>query len=216
MRIIPALAGNTIGCLCNVQPAKDHPRSRGEYVPVSEECGLGLGSSPLSRGIPLRPPPRAGGAGIIPALAGNTGLRHDDPRSRTDHPRSRGEYVSPALDALRDVGSSPLSRGIHPLISNVAGITRIIPALAGNTDVQDSAASPHWDHPRSRGEYGDVLDLPRRTPGSSPLSRGIPRSVLLVWLVVGIIPALAGNTVGADSPRASGADHPRSRGEYWT
>ena len=72
MRIIPALAGNTIRCS---QPAPrdwDHPRSRGEYRTDESWICRYSGSSPLSRGI------RTDGVipiltgRIIPALAGNT------------------------------------------------------------------------------------------------------------------------------------------------
>ena len=176
MRIIPALAGNTIGCLCNVQPAKDHPRSRGEYVPVSEECGLGLGSSPLSRGIPLRPPPRAGGAGIIPALAGNTNLPCCCGSSRPDHPRSRGEYLTVNPERQEVLGSSPLSRGIRSIRLDRAGPMRIIPALAGNTSRCSMEIPRRRDHPRSRGEYRAAARPGPGAAGSSPLSRGI-----LIW-----------------------------------
>ena len=71
------------------------------------------------------------------------------------------------------------------------------------------------DHPRSRGEYA----RPRRTPigslGSSPLSRGIHSVSSGLLPVLGIIPALAGNTLTRAFSSASSRDHPRSRGEYF-
>ena len=71
-RIIPALAGNTTPLPTPQTLTRDHPRSRGEYNRLQLLDPTGVGSSPLSRGIP--------GAGnihldlrrIIPALAGNT------------------------------------------------------------------------------------------------------------------------------------------------
>ena len=70
------------------------------------------------------------------------------------------------------------------------------------------------DHPRSRGEYA----RPRRTPigslGSSPLSRGIHSVSSGLLPVLGIIPALAGNTRAAGVQSPLPGDHPRSRGEY--
>ena len=152
-RIIPALAGNTDaggvvdGCCW------DHPRSRGEYMPVSEEYGLGLGSSPLSRGI--RPCCQICGNGgrIIPALAGNTidSLHHLCPIS--DHPRSRGEYDSYGDVVVKGAGSSPLSRGIPVGFARSPDTARIIPALAGNTVTPTPTTARKTDHPRSRGEY---------------------------------------------------------------
>ena len=50
--------------------------------------------------------------------------------------------------------------------------------------------------------------------GSSPLSRGILHVRTSRRRRLGIIPALAGNTLGAESPTRCSTDHPRSRGEY--
>ncbi len=128
-------------------------------------------------------------------------------------------------------------RGEHPPWSaNQVASLGIIPACAGSTPSASGrgavflGSSPHargarpwgctrgrpsWDHPRMRGEH-----LP---------------SLLLLRLLVGIIPACAGSTVGmaapvslegGSSPHARGArgsdqgglrgfwDHPRMRGEH--
>ena len=91
---------------------------------------------------------------------------------------------------------------------------RIIPALAGNTQGRPRHCRPIGDHPRSRGEYGDIVVKGAFTKGSSPLSRGILRPSGLWSPAPRIIPALAGNTtLVADGVRAA-EDHPRSRGEY--
>ena len=50
------------------------------------------------------------------------------------------------------------------------------------------------DHPRSRGEYLDRWQWKFPALGSSPLSRGILAIDHPDIQVVGIIPALAGNT----------------------
>ena len=52
-RIIPALAGNTLGCNGRRKRLWDHPRSRGEYSVSVASHTRRPGSSPLSRGIPL-------------------------------------------------------------------------------------------------------------------------------------------------------------------
>ena len=51
-RIIPALAGNTVGFMVSWWLGWDHPRSRGEYARDLASLSRRLGSSPLSRGIP--------------------------------------------------------------------------------------------------------------------------------------------------------------------
>ena len=74
LRIIPALAGNTVVASQRGTRTQDHPRSRGEYHPPDQQASEDHGSSPLSRGIQA---PRAVArrvCRIIPALAGNTFL----------------------------------------------------------------------------------------------------------------------------------------------
>ena len=151
---------------------------------------------------------------IIPALAGNTTGRCQLRRHRTDHPRSRGEYVAAAAAGLTWFGSSPLSRGIlvgaaqaaavRGIIPALAGNTQfpwpqvhaagIIPALAGNTNRGRGAGGIPWDHPRSRGEYLPAAVFCMLGYGSSPLSRGIRRVETAAHRGARIIPALAGNT----------------------
>ena len=172
------------------------------------------GSSPLSRGILHRQGLRRHPARIIPALAGNTKFTKPAPAASSDHPRSRGEYAGQQNGCLEVHGSSPLSRGIQTAGEPPPWPPRIIPALAGNTCAAGLRAAKAADHPRSRGEYRPVVR--RRPPpqGSSPLSRGILLDPLIPWRVIGIIPALAGNTPAATPRPRTCRDHPRSRGEY--
>ena len=111
-------------------------------------------------------------------------------------------------------GSSPLSRGIPRCDERTWQRTRIIPALAGNTLQGVQCGADTGDHPRSRGEYWNAVDLLPMTNGSSPLSRGIPPGGGARHQWRGIIPALAGNTVGSPRSHSPVRDHPRSRGEY--
>ena len=111
-------------------------------------------------------------------------------------------------------GSSPLSRGIQGRKAFAGTLTRIIPALAGNTISRDLFLTVLWDHPRSRGEYLGKGLYEVGSVGSSPLSRGIPRPLLSLMSFCRIIPALAGNTTGLLPLHIHPTDHPRSRGEY--
>ena len=131
------------------------------------------GSSPLSRGIPLRQRCLAPIQGIIPALAGNTSGSSMKSLTWTDHPRSRGEYDFDVEELPQLAGSSPLSRGIRGGVPGPEPGLRIIPALAGNTIILDCAISSTTDHPRSRGEYFPAGKYRTTSTGSSPLSRGI-------------------------------------------
>ena len=112
---------------------QDHPRSRGEYAAFAFVYRDQYGSSPLSRGIHHSVPDQTTQDRIIPALAGNTSALIERVYRRGDHPRSRGEYELFFFQLRRRLGSSPLSRGIPPPQVTHILITRIIPALAGNT-----------------------------------------------------------------------------------
>ena len=212
--IIPALAGNTNQRFRVTFQRSDHPRSRGEYLGVFPSQRGFRGSSPLSRGIHAIAALRPQYVRIIPALAGNTCSRRGRLLRLTDHPRSRGEYPRRPANPGRSAGSSPLSRGIQGRQDRRNQPLRIIPALAGNTMRCCPAGSVPWDHPRSRGEYLCQVDGPRAKRGSSPLSRGIPPTTPPPLPILGIIPALAGNTTMSLSSPKLGRDHPRSRGEY--
>ena len=131
--IIPALAGNTTTATIPTGASTDHPRSRGEYADKIAPSVKKQGSSPLSRGIPIRWGRSCRGRRIIPALAGNTTPAAARPRMRPDHPRSRGEYSLFREHYANGGGSSPLSRGIPTIPEPHPPRRRIIPALAGNT-----------------------------------------------------------------------------------
>ena len=212
--IIPALAGNTTNAGANAPARWDHPRSRGEYIRGCLQYAVPSGSSPLSRGIPQTPERTPQQGGIIPALAGNTTRNTAPVMRRTDHPRSRGEYQETTNETTVPNGSSPLSRGIRRLWRRHYAIGGIIPALAGNTKGCRWGSGAATDHPRSRGEYWNDDSLLRECQGSSPLSRGIPGCLFHDSGIVGIIPALAGNTPSSTPSTTGAEDHPRSRGEY--
>ena len=175
-----------------------------------------FGSSPLSRGILDSCPSPSHRYRIIPALAGNTTLGSHVGHQSRDHPRSRGEYHAGGSCQPIRRGSSPLSRGIRGDLRGCRSAFGIIPALAGNTVFSAQAWARASDHPRSRGEYKVLESAVKDGRGSSPLSRGILLIMIARGGMLGIIPALAGNTVSLDVIRKCPRDHPRSRGEYKT
>ena len=213
-RIIPALAGNTRAGRYAGPGRWDHPRSRGEYGNRIRIGFLQWGSSPLSRGIQFHASVCHGHCGIIPALAGNTGWRPMWWSPEWDHPRSRGEYDLASHHDSCSAGSSPLSRGIPWGVGDELLGRRIIPALAGNTELPSASLMGTPDHPRSRGEYARGAGVGSPGSGSSPLSRGILAGVVGEGDAQRIIPALAGNTLPRFAYVSGRTDHPRSRGEY--
>ena len=90
--ITPACAGNTFAHFLFGSRCWDHPRLRGEYLPVSVYPSKVLGSPPLARGILLICLAVQIKKGITPACAGNTRVRESVVFYRRDHPRLRGEY----------------------------------------------------------------------------------------------------------------------------
>ena len=197
-------------------------------------CRNPSGSSPLTRGKPVRVGHAYWWSGLIPAHAGKTSSLTDRQTPRPAHPRSRGENRAAAEQAVRAVGSSPLTRGKRAVATTDEARNRLIPAHAGKTAVVDTLIADRAAHPRSRGENQHDGPVTVEAHGSSPLTRG---KRCLVWsarFFDGLIPAHAGKTgptVGAGPPRGGlipahagktavcmasmrrEPAHPRSRGE---
>ena len=212
-RLIPAHAGKTGPRRDRVDRAGAHPRSRGENRPASAGLSPRRGSSPLTRGKHLIVAHEATFTGLIPAHAGKTRRRRYRRGHGGAHPRSRGENLAWAVEGARAYGSSPLTRGKHRQKRVDALATRLIPAHAGKTFVEVATTAPGAAHPRSRGENVAAFLGDRMRRGSSPLTRGKPRSSVRNGVSWGLIPAHAGKTKQPyDSERHHEA-HPRSRGE---
>ena len=80
--------------------------------------------------------------------------------------------------------------------------------------MRPSRWSETWDHPRSRGVYAASSSASGRSPGSSPLARGLRCSPQGRSPSTRIIPARAGFTRSAPRSSPPWRDHPRSRGVY--
>ena len=173
---------------------RDHPRSRGVYRPLDALQCLHRGSSPLARGLLLRPGGRARAHRIIPARAGFTPSTSGVTAPGPDHPRSRGVYSTSNWSVPSTGGSSPLARGLLLRPGGRARAHRIIPARAGFTASMRPCSRLRRDHPRSRGVYGMSGMRAASSSGSSPLARGLPG--------------------GGVRTRGVRPDHPRSRGVY--
>ena len=192
----------------------DHPRSRGVYSDNGETAWLPLGSSPLARGLLGHGLLVEGRERIIPARAGFTPPRDSRGTLGRDHPRSRGVYLSDRRSVDKDVGSSPLARGLPGSGKSTILNVRIIPARAGFTCRSRTCIPGRADHPRSRGVYASKGAESGPIAGSSPLARGLPRLEGEAGVGLGIIPARAGFTGATGKPVGEEWDHPRSRGVY--
>ena len=132
-RLIPAHAGKTSAVTGRYVTATAHPRSRGENTITRETPVVFCGSSPLTRGKPIRKATRSALRRLIPAHAGKTPSTLTPPTWTTAHPRSRGENLGSRGARPWGGGSSPLTRGKPTNQPRGCRRTRLIPAHAGKT-----------------------------------------------------------------------------------
>ena len=105
-------------------------------------------------------------------------------------------------------------RGTRRLYPSEGGCGGIIPAHAGNTGQIVTVVGSVGDHPRACGEHHVMLVRLPYVQGSSPRMRGTPGENLAKILLLGIIPAHAGNTFRSVQTDAKDRDHPRACGEH--
>ena len=91
VRLIPAHAGKTPTRVALASRARAHPRSRGENHSVLPRLPSADGSSPLTRGKPVKYADLVGMLRLIPAHAGKTQFIGASVTANGAHPRSRGE-----------------------------------------------------------------------------------------------------------------------------
>ena len=151
------------------------------------------GSSPLTRGKHETVCRTLERVGLIPAHAGKTWTGSDPIFSPSAHPRSRRENAPHSIHA--------------------DAVDWLIPAHAGKTADQPVVVFNRGTHPRSRGENESIYTLLPVKRGSSPLTRGKPRPVVLARVRAGLIPAHAGKTHAHALHERRREAHPRSRGE---
>ena len=152
-RIIPAYAGSTVSLLVSHFRPSDHPRIRGEHNPCGHSPMRPWGSSPHTRGAPVRCLSRGCRKRIIPAYAGSTAVPLVYSRRGTDHPRIRGEHDRDQVATVGLEGSSPHTRGARWLSAMPSAVRGIIPAYAGSTRHPVLVTISSQDHPRIRGEH---------------------------------------------------------------
>ena len=212
-RLIPAHAGKTKALEVSLRRCGAHPRSRGENELLSLGHDPVAGSSPLTRGKRryVRLPPDA--LRLIPAHAGKTKISCSITWTRRAHPRSRGENLSTTVIPGVANGSSPLTRGKPFLLVAGLGGGGLIPAHAGKTSSSRTGSVRCGAHPRSRGENLEGLEPGAQGRGSSPLTRGKPRTDACARRGGGLIPAHAGKTPWGVYMSVRFGAHPRSRGE---
>ena len=193
--------------------SSDHPRACGELSAAVLRRVAVVGSSPRMRGTLSDDLNAASPNRIIPAHAGNS--RRDRPffAARADHPRACGELCAPRKNQPCEVGSSPRMRGTPVMTLHIHGLSRIIPAHAGNSVNIALSLISCPDHPRACGELPSSAISASDPAGSSPRMRGTLQRPLLRDFLCRIIPAHAGNSANQSHLRVHQTDHPRACGE---
>ena len=172
------------------------------------------GSSPRMRGTLMLAVSVAVVLGIIPAYAGNTVRIWRPAHAPWDHPRVCGEHSDSFLSHGHRAGSSPRMRGTREFDRLRDGCVGIIPAYAGNTLWTSVTPTLIEDHPRVCGEHIVWVCHASSYLGSSPRMRGTHRLKRRRIVIIGIIPAYAGNTPAETTSDCYNWDHPRVCGEH--
>ena len=215
VRIIPAYAGSTSMSTMTGVRITDHPRIRGEHddkrragqprsgiIPAyagstgqhTPSHRPASGSSPHTRGAPVKPLRGGVAHRIIPAYAGSTRAPPSASTRLRDHPRIRGEHLAKSLTEKLGGGSSPHTRGALDCRPEGRVLMGIIPAYAGSTPPAPKSRNTGRDHPRIRGEHVDGWEGAGWARGSSPHTRGARRALSRAGPGRRIIPAYAGST----------------------
>ena len=92
-------------------------------------------------------------------------------------------------------------------------ISRITPAYAGKSPVDNVGVMCYKDHPRLCGEKLTPSTGQNASPGSPPPMRGKDLTAVLAAPRSGITPAYAGKSSAARCKRCRSWDHPRLCGE---
>ena len=171
------------------------------------------GSPPHTRGKVVPAFPDMLFPGITPAHAGKSRQRAFRKARREDHPRTRGEKVSPLSARRTRIGSPPHTRGKAIFATFDGFVRRITPAHAGKSGGGICAERGGGDHPRTRGEKPSTISPVFGSTGSPPHTRGKASAGRLKARTQRITPAHAGKSTFGLAAVAEIEDHPRTRGE---
>ncbi len=175
------------------------------------------GPSPHTRGSRWRRQPQGPSKGSIPAYAGQPRSRRTCCETRRVHPRIRGAAAARRCWRARSSGPSPHTRGSPSISIPVNRKLGSIPAYAGQPRCFAALRIPRRVHPRIRGAaLVEPTDAgPARGP--SPHTRGSRICEPSVRVLIGSIPAYAGQPWAHHGYTGGNQVHPRIRGAAcWT
>ena len=208
----PLARGNPAADTTLPAAAAAYPRSRGGTKNQLLRAIAHKGLSPLARGNHRRGHLWLASLGPIPARAGEPEpcLSHDD--FARAYPRSRGGTDNSTSQKRLPKGLSPLARGNLEDKSTSLADLGPIPARAGEPPHPQVSHCKSRAYPRSRGGTYMERGKSRRAKGLSPLARGNPQPDVSASLLMGPIPARAGEPLCIYFRRRLAWAYPRSRG----
>ena len=175
-RNIPAHAGKTGRNPQATSESKEHPRARGENEVWRAANKDGKGTSPRTRGKLLFNEANSPTTRNIPAHAGKTTYCNTHHTTSREHPRARGENKSQVVRRHALWGTSPRTRGKRTTWAKTPPLKRNIPAHAGKTHERGEPGQYREEHPRARGENNLLRNSRSGPEGTSPRTRGKPRT----------------------------------------
>ena len=211
-RAIPAWAGEPPSMKADAMLARGHPRVGGGTWLSATPTGKAMGPSPRGRGnlYPLRPINLPDGA--IPAWAGEPYVIVGQFRFVQGHPRVGGGTLGMSQRGLADAGPSPRGRGNRGLFRPHYLGRGAIPAWAGEPHGPSPVHQGTRGHPRVGGGTNASKRWAIFLRGPSPRGRGNPVASFFVILVIGAIPAWAGEPAGRPFRLLPSGGHPRVGG----
>ena len=209
---IPADAGEPQGCDDSVCAVRAYPRGRGGAGRTSRPEAAFPGLSPRTRGSPQDPSPYRVPRGPIPADAGEPCAWRAAGCAPRAYPRGRGGARRADETNFRILGLSPRTRGSRVCASAGCRSPGPIPADAGEPGRSDPPHDAGKAYPRGRGGALSASWLSPRAAGLSPRTRGSQQVGQRVGLLLGPIPADAGEPSAPRSTRSRMRAYPRGRG----
>ena len=171
-RSIPAWAGETAVNICMLAAYKVYPRVGGGNPRFLKHLSNGGGLSPRGRGKQISIAIDHLLMRSIPAWAGETALRDDASDTTKVYPRVGGGNGVFLRFYDKCEGLSPRGRGKRSAAGRPVGITRSIPAWAGETRTRSWAAALIEVYPRVGGGNQDWRRGAIFEAGLSPRGRG--------------------------------------------
>ena len=192
-RTIPAWAGEPFAFFACRVVRGVYPRVGGGTLPLMNSARRSSGLSPRGRGNLPEARRRRRDGGSIPAWAGEPASKQRFTRTQGVYPRVGGGTLPLMNSARRSSGLSPRGRGNLPEARRRRRDGGSIPAWAGEPASKQRFTRTQGVYPRVGGGTWTGAGEERRRWGLSPRGRGNLFRFERVDVIVGSIPAWAGN-----------------------